>query len=31
MSTSLNDPSPWAQARKAAQTLLDEAVSRGRG
>ncbi|TQR86760.1 TetR/AcrR family transcriptional regulator [Mycobacterium hodleri] len=29
MSTSLNDPSPWAQARKAAQTLLDEAVSRG--
>ena len=29
MSTSLNDSSPWAQARKAAQTLLDEAVSRG--
>lgn len=29
MSTSLNDSAPWAHARKAAQTLLDEAISRG--
>jgi len=29
MSTSLDDPTPWAHAKKAAQTLLDEAVSSG--
>lgn len=28
MSTSLNEPAPWTYARKAAQTLLDDAVSR---
>ncbi|WP_237572639.1 TetR/AcrR family transcriptional regulator [Mycolicibacterium lacusdiani] len=28
MSTSLNDPAPWTYARKAAQTLLDDAVGR---
>jgi AcrR family transcriptional regulator len=28
LSTSLDDPTPWAHARKAAQTLIDEAVSR---
>lgn len=28
LSTSLNDPAPWTHARKAAQTLLDAAVSR---
>jgi AcrR family transcriptional regulator len=28
LSTSLDDPAPWAHARKAAQTLIDEAVSR---
>lgn len=28
LSTSLNDPTPWTHARKAAQTLLDAAVSR---
>lgn len=26
MSTSLNEPAPWTYARKAAQTLLDDAV-----
>jgi AcrR family transcriptional regulator len=26
--TSLDDPSPWAQARAAAETLIDQAVSR---
>jgi AcrR family transcriptional regulator len=29
MSTSLNDAEPWTHARKAAQTLLGEAVRRG--
>ena len=29
LSTSLNEPEPWTHARKAAQTLVDEAVSRG--
>lgn len=29
LSTSLNEPDPWRHARKAAQTLLDEAISRG--
>jgi AcrR family transcriptional regulator len=28
LSTSLDDPSPWTHAQKAARTLLDEAVSR---
>jgi AcrR family transcriptional regulator len=28
LSTSLDDPTPWAHARKAAQTLIDGAVSR---
>jgi len=28
LSTSLDDPTPWAHARKAAQTIIDEAVSR---
>jgi AcrR family transcriptional regulator len=28
LSTSLNDRAPWAHARKAAQTLIDQAVSR---
>ena len=28
MSTSLNDPAPWTYARKAVQTLLDDAVDR---
>jgi AcrR family transcriptional regulator len=27
LSTSLNDRSPWAHARKAAQTLIDQAIS----
>lgn len=29
LSTSLRQPQPWGHARKAAQTLLDDAVSRG--
>lgn len=29
LSTSLREPQPWGHARKAAQTLLDDAVSRG--
>jgi AcrR family transcriptional regulator len=28
LSTSLDDPTPWTHARKAARTLIDEAVSR---
>lgn len=28
LSTSLDDPAPWAHARKAAQTLIDQAVGR---
>jgi AcrR family transcriptional regulator len=28
LTTSLDDPSPWAQARAAAQTLIDQAVTR---
>ncbi|ABK65518.1 TetR/AcrR family transcriptional regulator [Mycobacterium avium] len=31
LSTSLNDPSPWAHARAAAHTLIDRAVSRDDG
>jgi hypothetical protein len=27
LATSLNDPAPWAHARAAAQTLIDEAVA----
>jgi hypothetical protein len=27
LSTSLDDPTPWTHARKAAQTLLDHAVT----
>jgi AcrR family transcriptional regulator len=30
MSTSLNDPAPWATARAAAQALIDQAISRPR-
>lgn len=28
LSTSLNDPAPWTRARAAAETLIDEALSR---
>ncbi|ETZ41825.1 hypothetical protein MAHJHV61_48550 [Mycobacterium avium subsp. hominissuis] len=31
LSTSLNDPSPWAHARAAAHTLIDRAASRDDG
>jgi len=30
MSTSLNDPAPWAQARATAEALIDQAISRPR-
>jgi AcrR family transcriptional regulator len=30
LSTSLNDPAPWARARAAAEALIDHAVSRSR-
>ena len=28
LSTSLNDPAPWARARTAAEALIDQAISR---
>ena len=30
MSTSLNDPAPWARARAAAEALIDQAISSSR-
>ena len=30
LSTSLNDPAPWARARAAAEALIDQAITRAR-